>query len=202
MNTGAVGDSADTGSMRRPKRVSLLALVAATTIALTGCSTYDGVLWRQLDRQEGFALDLISQAERDRIGHGQFRANLTSSEAFWDGSADPSMFASGGPASAIYNVTESVDDFGDPTVSFDVLVFSGLRPVGVPRDDAGQAGGAYTGPPSVYTCYRLSVTFVAGTVWSRQRSHYYGPDQLPCPAQLVDTLGPGAAYGEPWEFDG
>ncbi len=188
--------------MKRWTYASLLALTAATTIALAGCSsTYDGVLWRQLDRQEGFAFDLISQAEHDRIGHEEFRANLTSSEAFWDGTADSSMFASGGPASAIYNVTESVDDFGDPTVSFDLLVFSGLRPVGVPRD-IGRSDGVYNGPPSVYICYRLSVTFVAGAVWSRHRSHDYGPDLLSCPPQLVETLGPGAAYGEPAEFDG
>ena len=95
-------------------------------------------------------------------------------------------------------MSESSDRFDDPVVGFDLFVTSGHLPDG----SSGTGGWFAPSQSSVYTCYRFSVTFVAGSVWDHSRSHDYGEDRLVCPQELVDALGDGAQYREPWEFDG
>lgn len=114
----------------------------------------------------------------------------------WDGSSDPDFIDPAVGAIVIYKMTERADEFDDPVLDFDVFVSSGHRP----GTKAG-SGGSFT-PASVYTCYRLSVTFVAGTASDPFRSRDDGNERLDCPQELVDALGGGAQYREPWEFDG
>lgn len=186
------------------RRIAAGGIAAVAALAMSGCASgYDSVLWRQMDRQEAEAYRLIDEAEAWAQTSAGFVADLTGSPAYWNGHTLPAVDPEE-PATFYFNVRDSdVDEFGAPRASFDVLVHSGARPERVPREDPGRgSGGPYAGPPSVYTCYTLVVTFAAEHVWRTHRSHDSGKDVLTCPAELVEAIADGAQYVLPTEFDG
>jgi len=173
-------------------------------LAISGCASgYDSVLWRLMDEQESEAYRIIGVAQRTSVGPAGFVSELERLPTYWDGRHLPSV-DSELPATFYFNVHDGdVDRFGDPLVSFDVLVHSGIRPDGAPREDPGGiSAGPHFGPPSVYTCYRLVVTFVAERVWRWHRSHDGGEELLDCPEELETVLADDAQYETPHEFDG
>lgn len=176
----------------------------AAVVALAGCAAgYDAVLWRQMDAEESAAYAIVTAAKADGSSQDTFLSALKGSPGFWHEGSSPPVDGPDAGATFFYNVDDSGAEAGEGVVTFDVFVHSGLRPQGMPREEPGSAaGGAYTGPPSVYTCFRLEVTFAGDRLWNVQRTHDYGDDRLVCPQQLVDAIGDGATYEEPTEFDG
>ncbi len=134
----------------------------------------------------------------------EFVASLRASPLFWDGLSQTVPLTAGEAGTVVYDVDDTArDGYGYPVVSYDVLVSSGMRPDGLPRDDPARgSGGPYFGPPLIYTCYRVAVTFADDTIQGWQRSSDLLPELLECPQPLVDALGGGAQYQEPGEFDG
>ncbi len=182
------------------RRVVASATIVGAIVVCAACapSPIDSRLWLQLDRQENVVYEVIG--DRDLAGSGpkSFIESLGGVADYWDGVSSPDFLDPAVGATVFYNVSESSDRFDDPVVGFDLFVTSGHRPGG-----SSDTGGWFApSQSSVYTCYRLSVTFVASSVWDHSRSHDYGEDRLVCPQELVDALGDGAQYREPWEFDG
>ncbi|MDZ8275118.1 hypothetical protein R2Q81_04040 [Microbacterium aquimaris] len=98
----------------------------------------------------------------------------------------------------IYNESEHQDRFGDPVLDIDVFVTSGHNP-----DGAANSGAWFDSTPSsIHTCYRLSISLVAGQVWNINRTSDFLDEQLSCPRELVDAAGEHTEYREPREFDG
>lgn len=180
------------------RRMFAGAALAGALIVCAGCAPapIDSTLWLQLDRQENAIYDVFSDPVRAPTDPNSLATVLGDVADVWDGASSPDFIDPAVGASVVYNMSESTDPFDDPVVDFDVFVTSGHRP----GADAGSVGSSV--PMSVYTCYRLSVTFVAGTVGDYSRSHDDGADRLECPQRLVDALGDRAQYREPWEFDG
>lgn len=179
-----------------------IALVAM--LALSACASgYDSVLWRLMDKQESEAYRVIDEAKATAATPVEFVADLKGLPTYWDERSLPSIDPQQ-PATLYYNVQEDqLDEFGDQVISFDVLVHSGVRPQQTPAEYPGnQRGGRYSGPPSIYTCYRLVVTFVADRVWQQHRSRDSGSELLDCPEELEQLIADGAVYAEPTEFDG
>ncbi|MCK6065761.1 MULTISPECIES: hypothetical protein [Microbacterium] len=176
------------------------AVLVGALMACAGCapSPIDSSLWLQLDRQENVVYEVIGDPVLAPSGPKSFMDSLGSVAVYWDGASSPDFIDPAVGATVFYNVSERPDEFSDPVLEFDVLVTSGHRPDG----SSGSSGWFSPSPSSVYTCYRLSVTFVADTVWNHSRSRDSGEDRLVCPQELVDALGSGAQYREPWEFDG
>ncbi|MDR7183012.1 hypothetical protein J2X85_000035 [Microbacterium trichothecenolyticum] len=182
------------------RRVVAGAVVAGALMVCAGCapSSIDSSLWLQLDRQENVVYEVIGDPVLAPSDPKSFVNSLGSVADYWDGASSPDFIDPAVGATVFYNVSERADERNDPALAFDVFVTSGHRPDG----SSGSRGWFAPSPSSVYTCYRLSVTFVADTVWNHARSHDYGEDRLVCPQELVDALGGGAQYREPWEFDG
>ena len=176
------------------------ALLGGALIVCVGCapSPIDSSLWVQLDRQENVVYGVINDPVVTPSDPKSFVDSLGGVADHWDEASTPDFIDPAVGATVFYNVSERDDEFGDPVLDFDVFVTSGYRPDG----SVGASAWFAPTPTSVYTCYRLSVTFVASTVWDHSRSHDYGADRLVCPPELVDALGGGAQYREPWEFDG
>ncbi len=176
------------------------AVLVGALIVCAGCapSPIDSSLWLQLDRQENVVYGVINDPVLTPPDPKSFIDALGGAADYWDGASSPDFIDPLVGATVFYNVSEHADEFGDPVLKFDVFVTSGHRPKG----NSGSSGWFAPSPSSVYTCYRLSITFVANTVWNHSRSHDYGENRLVCPQQLVDALGGGAQYREPWEFDG
>jgi len=180
------------------RRVVAGAVLAGTLIVCAGCAPQpiDSTLWLQLDRQENVVYGVLSDSVLTPSDPRSLVDELDDVADYWDGASTPDFIDPAVGATVFYNVSERTDEFDDPVVDFDVFVTSGHHPDG----STGTSG--WFAPSSVFTCYRLSVTFVADTVWNPSRSHDYGEDRLACPKELVDALDGGAQYREPWEFDG
>lgn len=180
------------------RRVVAGALLAATLIVFAGCAPapIDSTLWLQLDHQQNVIYEIISDSVLAPTDPHSFADALGDVADSWDGASTPDFIDPAVGATVIYNMAERTDQFNDPVLDFDVFVSSGHRP----GAEAG-SGGSFT-PTSVYTCYRLSVTFVAGIASDPFRSRDSGDDRLDCPQELVEALGGRAQYREPWEFDG
>lgn len=179
-------------------RVAAGGVLAGTLIVFVGCAPQpiDPTLWLQLDRQENVVYEVISDPALAPSDPSSFVDELDDAADYWDGASTPDFIDPAVGATVFYNVSERTDEFGDPVVEFDMFVTSGRH------QDSSAGTSGWFAPSSVYTCYRLSVTFVADTVWNHSRSGDYGEDRLACPEELVDALGGGAQYREPWEFDG
>lgn len=180
------------------RRVVAAAALAGALIVCAGCAPppIDSTLWRQLDRQENLLYGVISDPVLAPSNPTTFVDALGEVADYWDGASTPDFIDPAVGATVLYNVSELSDEFDDPVLDFDVFVTSGQHP------DSSAGPSEWFAPSSVYTCYRLSVTFVADTVWNHSRSHDHGDDRLVCPQELVDALGGAAQYREPWEFDG
>ncbi|MEV8271721.1 hypothetical protein [Microbacterium sp. NPDC077184] len=176
------------------------AALAGALIVCAGCSPspLDSTLWLQLDRQENVVYGVIGDPALAGSGPESFVDSLGDVADYWDGVSSPDFIDPAVGAPVFYNVSESTDELDDPVVEFDLFVTSGHSP----DRNSGASGWFVPTPSSVYTCYRLSVNFAADSVWDNFRSHNYGEDRLVCPQQLVDAVGDGAQYREPWEFDG
>jgi hypothetical protein len=196
----------DTGLMtqHRLRRITAGSITAMAVLVIAGCSSgYDSVLWRQMDRQEAEAYQLIDESESLAVSPAGFVADLRSSPTYWDGHTLPQVDPEE-PATFYYDVRgPDVNQLGAPVVSFDVLVHSGARPPGAPREEpGGESSGPYAGPPSVYTCYTLAVAFTAERMWQTRRSNDGGEELLSCPPELVEVIGERARYELPTDFDG
>ncbi len=123
---------------------------------------------------------------------------LRGSTHYWDESSDPTFIDPATPVTVIYNESEHQDRFGDPVLDIDVFVTSGHNP------DGAANSGAWldSTPSSIHTCYRLSISLVAGQVWNINRTSDFFDEQLSCPRELVDAAGEHTEYREPREFDG
>lgn len=188
--------------MPRPVSRAVIGVpLLAAALAVTGCAQgYDGVLWRQMDQQEGVAWGLVAAD----TNADQLLEALTADDVYWDGRGAAPDREVGAAATIIFGADQtSIGEFDDSVITFDVLVYSGLRPDGIPREKPGSRnGGTYLGPPALYTCYGISATFVADRVRQIGRTHDDGDDRLVCPSALVESLDDGARYERPQEFDG
>lgn len=182
------------------RRVVVGAGLAGALTLCAGCapSPIDNSLWLQVDHQENVVYRAISDPAFTPSDPQSLVDSLGGAADYWDGSSSPDFIDPAVGASVFYNVSEHADESGDPVVEFDVFVTSGHRP----KSSSSPRGWFDPSHSSVYTCYHLSVTFVARSVWHHSRSHDDGQDRLTCPPELVDALGGGAQYREPWEFDG
>ena len=150
------------------RRVVAGGLLGGALIVCAGCaSSIDSSLWLQLDRQENVVYGVIDDPV-DNPSDPRSLVDLLSGVAdYWDGVSSPDFIDPVAGQTVFYNVSERDDEFSDPVLNFDVLVTSGHRPDG----RSGSRAWFAPSPTSVYTCYRLSVTFVAKTVWNHSRSH-------------------------------
>ncbi|MDZ8172899.1 hypothetical protein [Microbacterium xanthum] len=184
-----------------PRRVAAVFLLAGTLALSAGCTpaAIDSELWRQLDAQENVVYTALTEPHPP----GTFDTDspldaLRGSTHYWDGFSDPTFIEPAIPATVIYNESEHQDRFGDPVLDIDVFVTSGHN-----TDGPANSGDRFDSTPSsIHTCYRLSISLVAGQVWSSNRSSDFLDEQLTCPEELVRAAGEHTQYREPHEFDG
>ncbi len=161
-------------------------------------NTYSPIAVAPLDRQENLIYEVLQTPRVYPLSRGSFLEELTVVATYWDESSAPDFITPTDGATVVYGASEHRDRFGDRVLEFEVFVTSGQLP-----DASGASSGWFASEPrSVYTCYRLSVTFVADRVWSFYRASDFDEDPLQCPTALVDASGGGAQYHQPWEFDG
>jgi hypothetical protein len=185
----------------RTRAVAALALIVVAAAPLAACTAekYDGVLARQV------------LAYKDEFGNGLTRAPGATREQFlddvrsdsgpipgrfWDGATDPAALGLGSGGIALYDLDEGADG-----AAFSVLIASGPRDAD--KDPFVGPDEGYTGPSSIYTCFRYEVEFSDGLVevWSRDDSQWEKPEAF-CAPELVGTLGDGAEVVPVIEFDG
>jgi hypothetical protein len=173
-----------------PRRIiAALALVTLTT-ALAGCRTeyrgpdsgIDGVLWRQVAAmKDPFMTALLHSTATDPR---EFIDSLPGER--WDGSSDPSNLVDEGVL-IVYHITT-----GSDRAALSVLIWSGPRP-DVPTD----AGDAYVGPGSVYTCFDATARFDETLAAEVERL-----DDAECASDLVDALPDDSAHADITVFSG
>jgi hypothetical protein len=72
---------------------------------LTGCASgYDGVLWRQVDRQESVAYELIDRARTQMATQDQFVVFLGASPLFWGGPSQTVPLTAGESGTVVHDV--------------------------------------------------------------------------------------------------
>lgn len=142
----------------------------------------DGVLWRQIAALEDpFSEHLFSARSLD-----SYVDDLGAT--IWDGTSDADDLGIDEGALIVYNVEQDQAD-----IALDVFISSGPRP-NVPDDD----GATYTGPGSVFTCYRVSLDFsenLKDPTFNRTEFDH-------CPAALVAEMRDDAAFAYGSVFDG
>lgn len=133
------------------------AVLANTLIVCAGCAPQpiDSTLWLQLDRQENVIYGVLSDSVLTPSDPRSLVDELDDVADYWDGASTPDFIDPAVGATVFYNVSERTDEFDDPVVDLNVFVTSGHHP------DSSTGTSGWFAPLSVYTCYRLSVTFVA-----------------------------------------
>jgi hypothetical protein len=184
--------------------LALGAIVAVVGLCLTGCSVaeYDGVLARQIGALKDPLMRSMSDSEKVGIEQDTFVDDVKTEGgavpgAYWDGTSDPMALTLNEGGTVLYDLR----DTGNGLVVFDVLLASGPRDA--KSDRFVSASEPYFGPPSIYTCFSITVEFLDGLFvdWSRNGSGSPAAG-AGCDPELVDTLGPGASAEPVVEFDG
>lgn len=185
----------DTGLMRCAMRTAVATATVGVTALLAGCSTasdpVDSASWRRVDAAERAVYGAMGSPTETATSAKMLHDRLSEAVDFWDGAKEPAYFTEAEGAAVIYDYRE------DPSESvFNVFVASGLS-------ERTSPWGWYDRTPGpVYTCYRLEVSFEYGVLSNFMRASDFDEDRLECPQDLVDALGDGAQYREPWMFDG
>lgn len=177
--------------MRSVRKIFAL---AAISLLLAGCAPhYDDVLWRP-----------VVLPYKDLIAHSLAApSDLTSSEVagqilnntsampsqYWDGESDPEGFGLEHGGLVVWDV---VDQGG--SIQFDGLISSGPRDA---ESDPPIHDSPYFGPSAIYTCF----TVIADAPMEQYEGSF-GYEELPCPAELVETLDPHAMSAPIGEFKG
>lgn len=118
---------------------------------------------------------------------------LSGTLVYWDGKSDSPAFPDDTGMAVVYGFHEEA---GGDEAAFGMFVASGLS------DGRSVPGRIGPGPSRVYTCYRIELAFEHGVLSNFYRGSDNDRDRLECPRGLVDAVGDGAQYREPWLFDG
>lgn len=189
--------------MRFGRRCAIAATVLGS-LALVGCSPcYDSVLWLQMNSTENVLFDELISLRQTASTQAETVVGLKAAGEYWDGASVPSFMTPDAPAVITYDFrSERGKPPHDATLSFDALIYSGPRDPNVPRQTPGStAGGRYSGPPALYTCFTIEVGFIRDRMSDWHRS-FENDSRIPCPDALVTAIGDDAQYQPPTEFDG
>lgn len=186
-----------TGPMRLVMRAALALAALGVIASVSGCSSasdpVEPAMSRQLDAAESVVYSVMTDPTTSAPTPEALLDRLSAAAILWDAEEDAPSFSEDEGTPVLYNYQM---DAGDKDGAFDLFVASGI-------DKHHSIPGWFDSRPiRVYTCYRIEVSFEAGTLSDFRRSHDYGEDQLTCPPKLVSALGDGAQYREPWIFDG
>lgn len=150
-------------------------------------SGIDGALWRQVASfEDPLSRQLYDPLEQDVLANDPATYLAVLDGARWDGadsSAEQLDLARGGVV--LYDETST-----ESAAEVSVFIASGPRPE-VLTDD----GWQYSGPRTVFTCYRVRAEF--GHRFVVERTEFDA-----CPAALVEQLPADAAFASAEVFDG
>ena len=179
------------------RTVAAVVMMGIVGAAAAGCSTarddVDPVLWRQVDSAENAMYRELDNPGVSRPTASEIFDRLSGTLVYWDGKADSPTFPDDTGTAVVYGFHEET---GGDGAAFEMFVASGLS------DGRSVPGRIGPGPSRVYTCYRIELSFERGVLSNFYRGSDNDKDRLECPRVLVDAVGDGAQYREPWLFDG
>lgn len=175
-----------------------------TSLALLGCAQgYDSVLWLQMDTTENLLYEELSSSREVGATRAEVSASVRSGSDFWDGVSAPTFLAAAEPAVVTFNFRSAAGDSHEETrLTFDALIYSGLREPNGPLQKPGSGPeGRYGGPASLYTCFSIDAIFADDRMLQWFRTFDDDASAL-CPPELVKALDGEAKFEQPNEFDG
>lgn len=172
------------------------ALLAAVVMALvlTSCAGFDDVLVRQVFAYKDPLIAELTSIEGTTAE--DYAASIRSENnplpaTFWDGRSDPKELNLAGGGAVVWDVSNS------PTgITLSAIISSGPRDA--QSDPLSREDGPYFGAPSVYTCFTATASVPSKPAYGNGFAY----EELDCPRDLTDSLGPGSLFVSILEFSG